>query len=64
MILCGARGLIAIGKTEKKSQEEAQALVDLAVGIVHTFATLLPNAAEQDRLIGRTGGIYNAIGVA
>ncbi|RPA78920.1 hypothetical protein BJ508DRAFT_416272 [Ascobolus immersus RN42] len=56
--------LLKSRKTEKKSEMEAQALVDLAIGIIHAFVTILPDAANQDRLIGRTNALFNAFDVA
>ncbi|RPB05748.1 DUF1941-domain-containing protein [Choiromyces venosus 120613-1] len=45
--------LLKSGVTSQKSPEEAKDMVELAVHVLHAFATLLPNSAEEVSLVGR-----------
>lgn len=54
--------LLRAGRNEKVSQAEAKDMIDLAVAVLHTFTTLLPEEVRKDnRLIKRTAPLVNAL---
>ena len=54
--------LLRAGRNEKFSQSEAKDMVDLAVAVLHTFTTLLPEEVRKDsRLTKRTAPLVNAL---
>ena len=54
--------LLKARPNEKKSKEEAQSMVALAVAIIHAFVTLLPSQMLKDaKLMGRIDGLVAAV---
>lgn len=49
------------GTGTKKTPEEAKDMVELAVNVVHAFATLLPDAGENAVLVARTPGLVRVL---
>ncbi|KAI5459979.1 Neurochondrin-domain-containing protein [Mariannaea sp. PMI_226] len=46
----------------KSSQKNAKEMLDLAVSVLHTFATLLPDSAKRNpRFLGRIPGLVTAV---
>lgn len=45
----------------KKTTEETRDMVELAVNVIHAFATLLPDAAEDGKLVARVGGLVGVV---
>lgn len=54
--------LLRASKNEKTSNEEAKNMVDIAVGVLHIFAILLPEDTREDRrFVDRIGGLVNCL---
>lgn len=54
--------LLRAGKNQKVNKAEADDMVDIAVAVLHTFTTLLPSAACEDkRVVGRIPYLVNAL---
>lgn len=48
--------------SDKRTNAEAQDMVDLAVAVLHTFTVLLPEDCQKDaRLVGRTSPLVKAL---
>lgn len=45
----------------KKTPEEAKDMIELAVNVVHAFATLLPDAGENVALVARAPGLIRVL---
>lgn len=54
--------LLRASKNEKTTNEEAKNMVDIAVGVLHIFAILLPEDSREDRrFVERIGGLVNCL---
>ncbi|KAL9614316.1 MAG: hypothetical protein Q9167_001199 [Letrouitia subvulpina] len=54
--------LLKAGESQKKSKDEAQAMVQLAVAVIHTFASLLPpESRDNEKLAERSSGLLRAL---
>ena len=54
--------LLRASKNEKTTNEEAKNMVDIAVGVLHIFAILLPEDTREDRrFLDRIGGLVNCL---
>ncbi|KAL9039417.1 MAG: hypothetical protein Q9214_004888, partial [Letrouitia sp. 1 TL-2023] len=54
--------LLNAGGSKKKNEDEAQAMVQLAVAVLHTFALLLPlESRNNERLAERSSGLLRAL---
>lgn len=54
--------LLRAQPSDKVTKPEAQNMVDLAVSVLHTFTTMLPEECLRDtRVIGRTSHLVNAL---
>ena len=54
--------LLRSSKNEKTTNDEARNMVDIAVGVLHIFAILLPEESREDRrFVERIGGLVNCL---
>jgi hypothetical protein len=54
--------LLRAAKNDRVTRDEAKNMVDIAVGVLHTFAILLPEESREDkRLVGRTYSLVNCL---
>lgn len=54
--------LLKAGESEKKSEDEAQAMIQLAVAVLHTFVLLLPlESRNNEKLAERSSGLLRAL---
>ncbi len=56
--------LLRAAKNDKITNEEAKNMVDIAVGVLHTFAVLLPEKVEVEedkRFVERIGELVNCL---
>lgn len=55
-------GLLRAPLVKKRSKEESQHMVELAVAVLHAFIVLLPDYIKNDtKCLGRLGGIASAL---
>lgn len=54
--------LLRAGGSGKKSNQEAESMVELAVGVLYAFVRLIPSIVQEDgKLVGRAEGLMAAL---
>ncbi len=54
--------MLRVGGSGKKSNQEAESMVELAVGVLHAFVRLIPSIVQEDvKFIGRAEGLMAAL---
>jgi hypothetical protein len=54
--------LLRAGSSGKKSNQEAESMVELAVGVLHAFVRLIPSIVQEDvKFVGRAEGLMAAL---
>ncbi|ELR04309.1 hypothetical protein GMDG_06698 [Pseudogymnoascus destructans 20631-21] len=55
--------LLRVAKSDHVTADEARNMIDIAVGVLHTFAIILPEESREDkRFIGRIDPLVNCLG--
>lgn len=54
--------MLRAGGSGKKSNQEAESMVELAVGVLHAFVRLIPSIVQEDaKFVGRADGLMAAL---